>query len=91
MEQRLRVSVEAWTRDGVGYWAVEHDAKLVGVTGLRRMVLQGRDCWNLYYRLRPSAWGKGLGREAARALADGCRPRLSVLARTRPTNARPSG
>ena len=90
VEQRLRVSVEAWTRDGVGCWAVEHDGELVGVAGLRRMALQGRDCWNLYYRLRPSAWGKGFGREAARAaiaLADGCRPRLPVLARTRPTNA----
>ena len=88
VEQRLRVSVEAWTRDAVGYWAVEHDAELVGVAGLRRMVLQGRDCWNLYDRRRPSAWGKGFGREAARAaiaLADGCRPRLPVLARIRPT------
>ena len=89
VEQRLRVSVEAWTRDGVGYWAVEHDAELVGVAGLRRMVLRDRDCWNLYYRLRPSAWGKGFGREAALAavaLADEQRPRLPVLARTRPTN-----
>ena len=89
VERRLRASIEAWTRDGVGYWAVEHGDELVGVAGLRRMVLQDRDCWNLYYRLRPSAWGKGFAREAAVAavaLADEQRPRLPVLARTRSTN-----
>jgi len=89
VEQHLRGYVQAWTKGGAGYWAVEHGDEFVGVAGLRALVFQGRDCWNLYYRLRPSVWGRGFAREAALeavAFAGEQSPRLPVVARTRPSN-----
>jgi ribosomal-protein-alanine N-acetyltransferase len=89
VEQHLRVFVEAWADGGVGYWAVGHGDEFVGVAGLRPLVLHGRDCWNLYYRFRPSAWGRGFAREVAIeavAFAGEHSPRLPVVARTRPGN-----
>lgn len=64
-------------------------ATLWGVAGLRALVFQGRDCWNLYYRLRPSVWGRGFAREAALeavAFAGEQKPQLPVVARTRASN-----
>lgn len=89
VERYLLGFVKAWAEDGVGYWAVEHGEEFVGVAGLRSLVLQGRDCWNLYYRLRPSVWGRGFARESALeavAFAGEQSPRLPVVARTRPAN-----
>lgn len=85
----LRTVVSDWETREVGYWAVEHDGALIGVCGLRPMELQGVPCWNLYYRFSPVAWGRGLAAEAARealAFAEEQRPRLPVVARTRPAN-----
>lgn len=81
--------MEAWDATGVGYWGVEHLDEFVGVAGLRPLVLAERDCWNLYYRLRPSVWGRGLAAEAAAqavAFAHELDPRLPVAARTRAAN-----
>ena len=89
VEERLRGSVQAWQDDGVGYWAVEHEGQLVGVAGLRPLELHRRACWNLYYRLRPASWGRGLAAEAARetvAFGGELDPLVPVVARTRPGN-----
>lgn len=89
VEQHLRGYVDAWAKGGVGYWAVEHGGDFVRVAGLRALVFQGRDCWNLYYRLRPSVWGRGFAREAALeavAFAGEQKPQLPVVARTRASN-----
>jgi ribosomal-protein-alanine N-acetyltransferase len=59
-----------WTRDGFGYWAVEERSApghVVGFGGVRRTLWRGRDVVNLYYRLAPSAWGKGYASEIVAA------------------------
>lgn len=89
MAEHLEDVVRSWRQHGVGYWAVERDGEFLGVAGLRATTVSGRDCWNLYYRLRPSVWGKGFATEAAREALDVAgklRPRLPVIARTRPAN-----
>ena len=81
--------VRGWGENGVGYWVVEHGGEVVGVVGVRPFVYSGRDCWNLYYRLSPEAWGKGFAAEAASeavAVAATLKPEWPVVARTRPTN-----
>ena len=88
-EQHVRDYVAQWSADGVGYWAVEHHGTVVGVAGLRFMVFQLRDCWNLYYRFAPRTWGRGYATEAATeavAMAIEHVPRLPVVARTRADN-----
>ena len=88
-EQHVRDYVAQWSADGMGYWAVEHHGTVVGVAGLRFMVFQLRDCWNLYYRFAPQAWGGGYATGAATEavrLAIEHVPRLPVVARTRADN-----
>ena len=78
-----------WEQHGLGYWVVEYLGEVVGIAGVRSSILCGRDCWNLYYRFSPDAWGKGLAAEAARAaivVARECDPTRPILARTRPDN-----
>ncbi len=78
-----------WQEHGLGYWAVELGGHIVGVAGVRPFRSRTRECWNLYYRLVPEAWGQGVAAEAAReaVVAAGiCRPDWPVLARTRPAN-----
>ena len=50
-----------WRERGLGYWAVEEDA-VVGFGGVRFM----GEVLNLYYRLRPEVWGRGIARHVAR-------------------------
>ena len=91
VEQRLQEVLEIWGRLGIGYWAVEQEGVVIGIGGLRPAVLHGRDCWNLYYRLRPEAWGRGFATQLAReavAVAQDRDRALPVVARTRPTNTR---
>lgn len=78
-----------WEQHGVGYWVVEYLGEVVGVAGVRSSILCGRECWNLYYRFSPHAWGKGLAAEAASAaiaVARECDATRPILARTRPDN-----
>ena len=78
-----------WQEDGIGYWVVELDAKVVGVAGVRPLQFRGRTCWNLYCRLAPEVWGMGLAVEAACeavAVAEALHPDWPVRARTRPAN-----
>lgn len=60
-----------WGRDAIGYWTVAQGCgePVIGIAGVRRTgeVEAGRAVLNLYYRFRPSAWGKGFAREAAAA------------------------
>jgi [ribosomal protein S5]-alanine N-acetyltransferase len=81
--------ISDWEQHGIGYWVVEYRGEVVGVAGVRSSILHGRDCWNLYYRFSPHAWGKGLAAEAASAAltaARECDPTRPILARTRPDN-----
>jgi RimJ/RimL family protein N-acetyltransferase len=84
----LASAAAAWEAGDVGYWAVERAGRIIGAAGLRLVTLHGRQCWNLYYRLSPEAWGQGLGGQAVReavnyAAEAGGGP---VVARTRPAN-----
>jgi RimJ/RimL family protein N-acetyltransferase len=66
----LASAAAAWEAGDVGYWAVECDGRIIGAAGLRLVALHGRQCWNIYYRLSPEAWGQGLGGQAAREAVD---------------------
>jgi RimJ/RimL family protein N-acetyltransferase len=86
---RVRESVAAWNRDGIGHWVVEHDGLLAGVTGVRPMDLDGTTYWNVFYRFTPETWGRGIASEAVRAGLEAARehvPGRCFAARTRPTN-----
>lgn len=87
----LAAFVEHWERDGLGYWAaLTADGAIAGYGGVQSKRRRGTACWNLYFRVRPALWGRGLATEIAReavAVAALARPELPVLAETRPDNA----
>jgi RimJ/RimL family protein N-acetyltransferase len=68
----------AWATDGLGYWSVRTAGG--GLIGAGGCVRQPGPVWNLYYRLRPEAWGHGYAGEivtaaqAAAAQVDPDRP-----------------
>ena len=74
----IQHSVGHWARDGLGYWTARlrgdlPDAGLtagsvVGTGGCA--VRLGDTWWNLYYRLTPRAWGRGLAAELVTAALD---------------------
>ena len=89
--EMLRALVACWDVHGFGYWCVRlaGDPTVIGFSGVEVMEWNGRSILNLYYRLTPSAWGKGYATEAAaEAIKVGkiVRPDLPILARTRPPN-----
>jgi RimJ/RimL family protein N-acetyltransferase len=71
-------SLGHWARDGLGYWTARLRADLPGtplragdVVGTGGCALRvGTSWWNLYYRLTPSAWGRGLAAELVTAAID---------------------
>jgi RimJ/RimL family protein N-acetyltransferase len=71
-------SVGHWARDGLGYWTARLRADLPGtplragdLVGTGGCALRvGTSWWNLYYRLTPPAWGKGLAAELVTAALD---------------------
>ncbi|MFF7991453.1 GNAT family N-acetyltransferase [Kitasatospora xanthocidica] len=80
-----------WERNGYGYWTVrEHGAATVlGFCGVKPMELAGLPVLNLFYRLAPAVWGRGLASESAAAVvawAGAAVPDLPVIARVRPAN-----
>ncbi|ASO20447.1 RimJ/RimL family protein N-acetyltransferase [Actinoalloteichus hoggarensis] len=98
---RLRTEAEAerlfhrwddqWERFGIGYLVLrEHDsATVLGFCGVKSLLLKDRAVLNLFYRLAPSVWGRGLASEAARAVVIWARLRVPgppIIARVRPAN-----
>ena len=67
--QQLRCWVADWAEHGIGYWLVVDAGteQAVGIGGLRRCEHEGAPALNMFYRFRPSAWGRGLALEMARA------------------------
>jgi RimJ/RimL family protein N-acetyltransferase len=86
-----------WEREGFGYFSVVEDEapdEVIGVAGLKAATVALPDrsvrALNLYYRFRPTAWGRGLAAEAAGAALDHVRPLradLPVCALIRADNA----
>lgn len=69
-EDRVREWVGNWTTDGHGYWALEElnaPGVVIGFGGIRATQWRGRQVYNLYYRLSPEAWGRGLAGELVTA------------------------
>jgi len=58
-----------WDRHGFGMYVLREVAtgRVVGVTGLRHIPIEGMDEVELRCALFPEHWGQGLGTEAARA------------------------
>ena len=81
--------VRGWEEHDVGYWIVEFGDDVIGMAGVEPQLFWDRECWNLYYRLSPSAWGNGFAVEAAKdavTVASSLQPKWPVVARTRGTN-----
>ena len=86
----LELWARHWREEGYGYWTVRDpgSGEILGFAGVRPP-LRGEDFLNLYYRFRPSAWGKGYATEvgrAAMALAAKAAPGRVVAALIRPKN-----
>ncbi|GAA2792696.1 GNAT family N-acetyltransferase [Saccharopolyspora taberi] len=82
--------VRNWDQAGLGYWTVLFEDRIAGFGGVQPKRWRGRDCWNLFYKLDPGCWGRGLATEMAReaiAAAAAVRPDWPVLVETRPWNA----
>jgi RimJ/RimL family protein N-acetyltransferase len=58
-----------WESVGLGYWTIRTPGgDYVGTGGVRRSDDVGAT-WNVYYRLKKSAWGRGYAAEVIRAAA----------------------
>lgn len=82
---------EHWRRFGFGYWVVRRlgDESVLGFCGLKFMTLGDRRVLNLFCRLDPAAWGRGIGSEASQVVLRWAResfPDVPVVARCRPGN-----
>ena len=84
----LGVWIADWEREGFGYFSVvENDAAddvVIGLAGLKVAEMRLPDdktvrALNLYYRFRPTAWGRGLALEAVGAALEHVRPLRAEL------------
>ena len=68
----LSWNVEHWAHEGFGLWMFfrKQDFKPAGRSGLRRIVVDGREEVELGYSLLPEFWGKGIATEMAEAIRD---------------------
>ncbi|MDY7544512.1 MULTISPECIES: GNAT family N-acetyltransferase [unclassified Cryobacterium] len=72
-EEQAREWAANWVNDGHGYWALEDlqvPGVVIGFGGIRAMNWRGRQVYNLYYRLAPAAWGRGLASELVAAAVE---------------------
>ena len=87
---RLDEWLAHWDEHGFGYWAVESDdGRVIGFAGVRTETWLGRPVLNLYYRLAPEVWGRGIASAVAAhavAWARAHRPDRPVLAYTTEDN-----
>lgn len=82
--------ISHWARQGFGYWAVSLRAapgEVVGFGGIALRPVGGVERPNLYFRLSPRVWGRGIATELARAAIDSSTPGRDVFALVRPDNA----
>ncbi|MGW0516329.1 GNAT family N-acetyltransferase [Crossiella sp. NPDC003009] len=80
-----------WAERGIGYWAIvlAETGETIGFGGIAPRRISGTDSYNLYYRFRPSAWGKGYATEMATAAVDWAAeasPDRPVMVATMPDN-----
>ncbi len=59
-----------WIKNARGKYGVWENEKLIGMGGLTSWNWEGEELVDITYRLRKSAWGRGLGWELAVALRD---------------------
>ena len=64
--------LDHWRVHGFGYWAITRpgEGAVLGFGGLQLGEFDGTRYLNLYYRLRPGAWGNGYAPEMAGAALD---------------------
>ncbi|TWE29996.1 GNAT family N-acetyltransferase [Prauserella muralis] len=94
--EEVRQLFEAWLRHwadhGFGYLTVVEQATgaVIGIGGVQERELDGERVLNLFYRFRPSAWGKGYAAEMAGTVVDWAErtlPGLPVVVITNVGNA----
>lgn len=90
--QTLDTWIRRWETQQISYWAVElrDTGEVIGFGGLSDVEDSGERILNLYYRFRPSAWGRGYASEMTRVAlrwAREHRPDLPVVITTMPDNA----
>ncbi len=81
--------LDDWRTEGIGYWALEEkpERRVIGFAGIRTIQAGDVEMFNLYYRLAPEAWGRGIAAGAAReAVAWAHRecPERPIVARMQP-------
>jgi RimJ/RimL family protein N-acetyltransferase len=88
-ERFLARFVRVWDRGELGYWTILCAGRIAGFGGVAPVSWRGRPCWNLYYRLAPDFWGRGIAVETARAAvaaAAATHPDWPVVVETSPDN-----
>lgn len=83
--------VRHWEENGFGYWCVRESGsdRIIGCSGVKRMLVRGRPVLNLVYRFVPDVWGRGFATEAAAAVVSRAvddMPTETIVARVRPDN-----
>jgi RimJ/RimL family protein N-acetyltransferase len=88
--QLLRDFCAVWESGQHGYWRIEFEGRTAGYGGVKPRTWNGREVWNLYYRIWPALRGKGIASEMARkaiAVAHEVHPEWPVLVQTHADNA----
>ena len=83
--------IHHWEENGFGYWCVREAGsdRIIGYSGVKRMLMHGRPVLNLVYRFVPDVWGRGFATEAAAAVVSrvaDIMPTEWIVARVRPDN-----